>query len=77
VERKKCHINDFDIIKHHLGELTDDEDNRVVAWSKVNTHNLNLYNNYKRIIGALNDLKNIKHFSIQNAWQNLDQIDNA
>ena len=77
MERKKLHISDFDIIKHHLGELTDDEDNRIVSWSKMNTQNFNLYNNYKHIIGALNDLKNIKQFSIQNAWQKLDQIENS
>jgi hypothetical protein len=68
VDKEKDIIQDIDIIKHHLGELTEDRDQKVREWAFSHPKNTQLYKIYQIIIKSLDSIYPIKQYSIKKAW---------
>lgn len=72
--KEKNIIKEIDIIKHHLGELNEESDQKVREWAFSHPQNTQLYKIYQIIIKSLDSIHPIKQYSLKKAWRKIMRL---
>ncbi len=68
---RKSEMGEFDVIRHHLGELRPSESDKVKMWAKESEENAKEFVFYKKIIQAVSSLQKWQSFHWKKAWKHI------